>query len=346
MSRHEGNPSIRPHRRPSRREFLGTLAGAIAFAPQVLAMQKPGPAGVPVRPLGRADATVSIVGYGGWDCPIAENETEAIARMHLAIDEGITFFDNAWEYHEGRAEEVMGKALAASSWRDRVFLMTKVCARDYTGVKKQVDESLRRLRTDRVDLLQFHAIQYADDPERIFDPETGGLKAALEARKAGKVRYLGFSGHRDPQTHARMIRMPHAWDTVQMPLNVLDAHYKSFESIVLPLCRQRGIAALGMKSLAGQDARLPRDLAIDWELCRRYAMSLPVATTICGMQSREELLGMVRIARDFKPLTEADVEALLDRSEAAALKAEIEEYKDPKSGYGCSYQDAVLKAKA
>ena len=209
MARREERPSTRPHRRPSRREFLGTLAGAVAFAPQVLAMQKPGPAGVPVRPLGRADATVSIVGYGGWDCPIAENETEAIARMHLAIDEGITFFDNAWEYHEGRAEEVMGKALAASSWRDRVFLMTKVCARDYAGVKQQIDESLKRLRTDRVDLLQFHAIQYADDPERIFDPEKGGLKAALEARTAGKVRFLGFSGHRDPQTHARMIRMPH-----------------------------------------------------------------------------------------------------------------------------------------
>jgi len=331
---------------PSRREFLGTLAGAIAAAPQVLAMQKPGPAGIPVRPLGRADATVSIVGYGGWDCPLAPSETEAVARMHLAIDEGITFFDNAWEYHEGRAEEVMGKALAASSWRDRVFLMTKVCARDYAGVTRQIDESLKRLRTDRVDLLQFHAIQYADDPERIFDPENGGLRAALEARQAGKVRFLGFSGHRDPQTHARMIRMPHEWDTVQMPLNILDAHYRSFQHIVLPLCREKGIAPLGMKSLAGQDARLPRDLKVDWELCRRYAMSLPVATTICGVQSREELLGMVRIARDFKPLTEGDVEALLDRSEEAALKAEIEEYKDPKSGYGCSYQDALRKARA
>jgi predicted aldo/keto reductase-like oxidoreductase len=224
--------------------------------------------------------------------------------------------------------------------------MTKVCARDYDGARKQIDESLRRLRTDRVDLLQFHAIQYADDLERVFDPEKGGLRAALEAREAGKVRFLGFSGHRDPQTHARMIDMPHAWDTVQMPLNILDAHYRSFQSVVLPLCRQKGIAALGMKSLAGQDARLPRDLKVGWELCRRYAMSLPVATTICGMQSREELLGMVRIAREFEPLTEAGVEALLDRSEAAALRAEIEEYKDPRSGYGCSYQDAVLKAEA
>jgi predicted aldo/keto reductase-like oxidoreductase len=339
----DGPPSAPPL--PTRREFLGSLAGALAAAPQVLAMQKPGPGGIPVRPLGRSGVPVSIVGYGGWDCPIADSEAEAIARMHLAIDEGITFFDNGWEYHEGRAEEVMGRALAASSWRDRVFLMTKVCARDYEGAKRQIDQSLKRLQTDRVDLLQFHAVQYDDDVERIFDPEKGGLRAALEAKKAGKLRFLGFSGHRDPQTHARMINMPHAWDAVQMPLNLLDAHYKSFEQIVLPLCRQKGVAALGMKSLAGQDARLPRELKIDWELCRRYAMSLPVATTICGMQSREELLGMVRVAREFKPLTEADVETLLDRSEAAALKAEIEEYKSPRSGYGCSYRDAEAKAK-
>ena len=331
--------------RATRREFLGTLAGTLALAPQVRAMQKPGSGGIPVRPLGRTGVSVSIVGYGGWDAPIAPSEDEAIARMHLAIDEGVTFFDNGWEYHDGRAEEVMGKALRASSWRDRVFLMTKVCARDYEGARRQIDESLARLRTDRVDLLQFHAIQYEDDIERILDPERGGLRAALEAKKAGKLRFLGFSGHRDPQTHARMINGPHPWDTAQMPLNVLDAQYKSFENVVLPLCRQKGIGALGMKSLAGQDGRIVRELKIDWELCRRYAMSLPVATTICGMQSREELLGMVRIARGFEPLTEAEVEALLDRAEDAAEKAEIEEYKKPTSGYGCSYRDAEARAK-
>jgi uncharacterized protein len=331
--------------RSSRREFMGALAGVVALGREALALQQPGPGGIPTRPLGRADARVSIVGYGGWDCPIADSEAEAIARMHLAIDEGITFFDNGWEYHEGRAEEVMGKALAQSSWRDRVFLMTKVCARDYEGVRLQIEQSLKRLRTDRVDLLQFHAIQYPDDISGVFDPERGGLKAALEARKAGKLRFLGFSGHRDPQTHLKMIGMPHAWDTVQMPLNILDAQYKSFEKTVLPVCREKGIAPLGMKSLAGQDARIPRDLKLDWELCRRYAMSLPVATTICGMQNRDELMGMVRIARDFRPLTSADVERLLAAAKPAALSAEIEEYKDPRSGYGCSYQDALLKAR-
>jgi uncharacterized protein len=332
-------PGDRERRGPSRREFLGALAGVVALGREALAMQQPGPQGIPTRPLGRAAVRVSIVGYGGWDCPLADSESEAIARMHLAIDEGITFFDNGWEYHDGRAEEVMGKALEASSWRARVFLMTKVCARDYEGVKRQIDQSLKRLRTDHVDLLQFHAIQYADDIGTVFDPERGGLKAALEARQAGKLRFLGFSGHRDPQTHLKMIGMPHPWDTVQMPLNILDAQYRSFEKAVLPACREKGIAALGMKSLAGQDARLPRDLKLDWELCRRYAMSLPVATTICGMQSRDEVMGMVRIARGFEPLTAGDVGQLLAAARPAALKAEIEEYKDPRSGYGCSYQD-------
>jgi len=329
--------------RRSRREFLGALAGVAALGRETLAMQSPGPAGIPVRPLGRTGVSVSIVGYGGWDCPIAPSETEAVARLHLALDEGISFWDNAWEYHGGRAEEVMGKALDSPSRRQKVFLMTKVCARDYAGVKSQIEDSLRRLRTDHLDLLQFHAIQYPDDAERVFDPGKGGLRAVLEARQAGKLRFVGFSGHRDPQTHVRMIRMPHAWDTVQMPLNLLDAQYRSFESIVLPLCQDRGIGALGMKSLAGQDARLPRQLGIDWQLCRRYAMSLPVATTVCGMQSREEVMGMVRIARGFKPLGEAEVDELLGRAEDAAEKGEIEAYKDEKQGFGCEYQTAVLK---
>jgi predicted aldo/keto reductase-like oxidoreductase len=138
----------------------------------------------------------------------------------------------------------------------------------------------------------------------------------------------------------------HPWDSVQMPLNLLDAQHRSFEKNVLPVCREKGIGVLGMKSLAGQDARLPRDLKLDWELCRRYAMSLPVSTTICGMQTREEMLGMARIARGFRPLTAADVERLLGASKAAALAGRIEEYKDPASGYGCSYHDQVLKARA
>lgn len=163
------NRSRRPL--PTRREFLGTLAGAMAFAPEVLAMQKPGPSGIPRRPLGRSGDSVSIVGFGGWDAGVHEREKDAIALIHEAIDGGITFFDNAWEYHDGRSEEIVGRALESGGRRDRVFVMTKVCARDYAGFQRQFEQSLRRLRTDHVDLLQFHRFQYADDARRIFDPE-------------------------------------------------------------------------------------------------------------------------------------------------------------------------------
>lgn len=325
----------------SRREFLGALAGAVAFGPEVLAMQKPGPAGLPHRPIGRKGETVSIVGFGGWDAGIHDRDEDAIALIHEAIDGGITFFDNAWEYNDGRSEEIVGKALASSGRRDRVFVMTKVCARDYGDVKRQFEQSLRRLRTDHVDLLQFHAIQYDDDPRRVFDPEKGGMKAVLEAREAGQLRYIGFSGHRDPKKHLEMIGMPHEWDTVQMPLNIMDVHYRSFEKNVLPVCREKGISVLGMKSLAGQNARIPRDLPVDWELCRRYALSLPVTTVICGMQNRDEVQGMLRIARDFTPLGPADVDRLLRISEGPAQDGHIEQYKNPASGYGCSYASTL-----
>ncbi|MCG6927173.1 MAG: aldo/keto reductase [Acidobacteria bacterium] len=328
----------------SRREFLGALAGVLALRGETLALQAPGPAGIPVRSLGRTGVSVSIVGYGGWHAAVGGDEAECIARLREAIDLGITFLDNAWEYHQGGSEEVVGKALAAPGWRDRVFLMTKVCARDYAGAQRHIDDSLRRLKTDRVDLLQLHAIQYADDIERITDPERGALRALLEARKAGKTRFLGFSGHRDPQTHLRMIAA-HPWDTVQMPLNLLDAQYRSFERNVLPVCREKGIGALGMKSLGGggTEGAVPRETGMDWELCRRYALSLPVSTVICAMKSREELHGMVRIARGFEPLDAAEVERLLGKTRTVAADGRVEAYKDPSKGYGCSYQDAVLK---
>jgi uncharacterized protein len=332
---------------PSRREFLGALAGVLALRGEVLGLQAPGPGGIPLRPLGRTGESVSIVGYGGWHAAVGGDEAECIARLHEAIDLGITFMDNAWEYHAGRAEEVMGKALAAPGWRDRVFLMTKVCARDHEGARRHIEDSLRRLRTDRVDLLQLHAVQYADDVERIADPERGALRAILEAREQGKARFLGFSGHRDPQTHLRMIAA-HPWDAVQMPLNLLDAQFRSFERSVLPACREKGIGVLGMKSLGGGggEGTIPRETGLGWELCRRYALSLPVSTVICAMKSREEVRGMARIARGFEPLTAAEVERLLGAAKTAAADGRVEAYKDPTKGYGCSYQDAVLAAEA
>ncbi|MCX7604045.1 MAG: aldo/keto reductase, partial [Bryobacteraceae bacterium] len=272
-----------------------------------------------------------------------KSDEESIRLMHEAIDLGITFFDNAWEYHNGRAEEVMGRALRASSLREKVFLMTKICARDYEGAKRHIDDSLRRLQTDRIDLLQFHAIQYEGDAKRIAE---GGLKAALEAKKAGKIRFLGFTGHRNPKAHLEMLGLPHEWDTVQMPLNVLDASYQSFEKEVLPECRRRGIAVLGMKSLGGgMEAPVIR-AGVSAELARRYAMSLPVATTICGIMNRDQLHFMVRIARNFRPLSAEEAAVLVRKAQPAAAQGRLEAYKDPKQGYGCSYHERAMKSNA
>ena len=326
--------------------MLPALAAVVALGPETLALQKPGSAGLPVRPLGKSGTSLSIVGLGGWDSVANKSGDESIALMHEALESGITFWDNCWEYHEGRAEAVMGRALQPASRRDQVFLMTKVCARDGQGFRKLFGDSLRRLQTDHVDLLLFHAIQYPGDRERIFDPERGGLAAALEARRRGQIRFLGFSGHMYPASHLEMLAAPQEWDAVLMPLNILDAQYRSFEKTVLPECRRRDIGVLGMKSLAAQNGRLPRDLGVSPELCRRYALSLPVTSLLCGLQIREELKGMVRVARDFQPLTAAEVGDLLKIAEGPARNGEVEQYKNPQSGYGCSYHSGVLKAAA
>ncbi len=329
--------------RPTRRSLLAALAGVAGLADEVLAMQQPSPSSIPTRPLGRTGARVPIIGYGGWHAVAGKSDEESIRLMHEAIDLGITFFDNAWEYHGGRAEEVMGRALGESSRREKVFLMTKICARDYEGAKKHIDDSLRRLRTDRIDLLQFHAIQYAGDAKRIFE---GGLKAALEAKQAGKLRFIGFTGHRSPKAHLEMLGLDYEWDSVQMPLNVLDAHHQSFEKEVLPVRRQRGIAVLGMKSLGGgMEAPVVR-AGVSVELARRYAMSLPVATTICGILNRDQLHFMARIARNFRPLHADEIAVLLRKSQPAAAQGRLEAYKDPKQGYGCSYHERVLQSNA
>jgi aryl-alcohol dehydrogenase-like predicted oxidoreductase len=316
------------------------------MTPVITRLQQAGRAGIPTRPLGTTGERVSIIGYGGWDVGVHLSVEEAIRHVHEAVDGGITFFDNAWEYNGGRSEDWMGQALAQEGYREKVFLMTKVCARDYEWVRRQIDDSLARLRTDRVDLLQFHAIQYPGDPERIFDPEKGGMRAVLEAREAGKLRYVGFSGHMFPEMHLCMLGMPFHWDTVQMPLNLLDAHFSSFQKQVLPVALEKGVGVLGMKSLAGGDALLPRELNISVELCRRYALSLPVSTVICGMQTPEELRADLGIARDFEPLTEEEINRLLDVAREPAADGHLEGYKDRRGWFGCSYHAGVLRSEA
>jgi predicted aldo/keto reductase-like oxidoreductase len=197
-----------------------------------------------------------------------------------------------------------------------------------------------RLQTDHLDLLQFHSIQYDGDPERIMNSNEGAIRAVLEAKKDGKLKYVGFSGHMYPEVHLKMIDM-YDWDTVQLPLNVLDNHYNSFQKKVLPVLIERNIARLGMKSLAGR--HLPNETDIPVKLCRKYAMSLPVSTTICGVQTRAQLRLDLEIARDFKPLVKDEINELLATSETPARDGSIEKYKNPAIGYGCSFHSRVLE---
>jgi predicted aldo/keto reductase-like oxidoreductase len=320
----------------SRREFLKTAAAALAAAQvgsTVLADQKENPAGLPTRPLGKTGERVSIIGLGGWNIGTAE-EKDAIAIMHEAIDNGITFFDNSWDYHNGRSEEVMGKALASGNYRNKVFLMTKVCARDEQRAREHLADSLRRLQTDHLDLWQFHGIQWKDDPDLIF-AEHGALKAALDAKKAGKVRHIGFTGHKSPAFHLAMLEKPFAWDSVQMPLNILDTHYASFQKQVLPVLNKREIAAIGMKALGGVGGRIPRELNLPAELCRGSTLSLPISVLVCGIDSRKDLLQDLAIARNFKPLTAADIADVESKTKQPAADGHIEAYKV--GNYGCDW---------
>jgi predicted aldo/keto reductase-like oxidoreductase len=325
----------------SRRKFIKTLMAGVAMGPVVLNFQRKNPGVIPTRPLGKTGEYVSILGYGGWDTGVPE-EKESIGMIHEAIEAGVSFFDNAWEYNDGRSEEVVGKALAQNGYRKKAFVMTKVCARDYNDAQNHINDSLRRLRTDYVDLMQFHSIQYEGDPERILDPQNGAIRAVLEAKRAGKIRFIGFSGHMYPEMHLKMIDM-YEWDTVQLPLNIMDAHYNSFQKKVLPVLNEKKIGALGMKSLAGQNARIARDLNVPVPLCRKYALSLPVSTVICGMQTRGELRSDLEIARNFEPLDEDQINELLDTSLEPSRDGHIEQYKNPHSGFGCSFHERVLQ---
>jgi aryl-alcohol dehydrogenase-like predicted oxidoreductase len=308
-----------------RREFLKSASAVLAasgFGAQALAMQTDSDSGIPTRPLGRNGERVPIVGLGGYHIGLPDQQ-EAIRIMHEAIDQGMTFFDNAWDYHNGGSEEVMGKALSAPGRRDKVFLMTKVCDRDYAGAMRHLEDSLRRLKTDRIDLWQFHEINWAIDPEWIFDK--GGLRAALEAREQGKVRYIGFTGHRDPAHHAKMIARDFAWDTVQMPINLFDAHYRSFQKEILPLCRAKEISAIGMKALCS--GTLPKQLGMAASICRRFALSLPITTLVCGIQSRADLQQDLEMARSFQPVGADEMAKLLASAQTLGSDGKLEPWK-------------------
>ena len=280
---------------------------------------------IPLRPLGATGVMVSALGLGGYHIGKMASQKEAIRLVPAAIDAGVTFMDNAWEYHDGRSETVMGKAIAGR--RERVFLMTKVCThgRGKREAMKQLEQSLTRLKTDVLDLWQVHECVYDNDPERHF-ADGGVIEALEEAKRQGKVRFIGFTGHKHPSIHLRMLNQGFTFDTCQMPLNCFDASFRSFEQDVLPLLLRRGIAALGMKSLSG-DGRQVKKKVVTAEEALRYAMSLPVATTISGMDSIRVLRQNLRVAAGFKPMSRRQMEALRRRVREESLDGRYELYK-------------------
>jgi uncharacterized protein len=280
---------------------------------------------IPVRPLGTTGVSVSALGLGGYHLGKIGNERDAVRLIHEAIDAGITFLDNAWEYHDGRSETIMGKAIADR--RDRVFLMTKVCThgRGKREALRQLEQSLRRLKTDHLDLWQIHECVYFNDPQHHF--AANGVVDALDAaRRDGKVRFVGFTGHKDPAIHLEMLSHDFPFDTCQLPLNCFDGNFRSFELEVLPELLRRGVAPLGMKSLSG-DARQVKERVITAEEGLAYAMSLPVATTISGIDSPRVLRQNLRVAQGFTPMSPRKMAALRRRVQEPAADGRFELYK-------------------
>ena len=283
---------------------------------------------MPTRRLGRTGVEVSLVGLGGWHLGFKYIDDELSIRIiRTAIDNGINFMDNCWDYNEGASEIRMGKALR-DGYRDRAFLMTKIDGRSKEEATKQLDESLKRLQVDHIELVQHHEILRFEDPHRIFD-EKGANAALLEARDAGKISYIGFTGHKDPRIHLYMLEVASEYgftfDTVQMPLNVMDAHYRSFEKMVLPELVKQDIGVLGMKPLA--NGLILESNTVSATECLQYAMNLPTSTVITGCESMENLEQALNAARTFQPMSEQQVRDLLSKTKQAASRGEYELFK-------------------
>jgi uncharacterized protein len=315
------------HHQSTRREFLEG-AGATIGGASVLLGQGAAVGEVPRRPFGRTGVQVSILGVGGYHLGAAEDRNDARKIVDTALDAGINFFDNAWEYHDGRSEEWLGEALKQK--RDRAFLMTKVCThgRSKATAMRMLEQSLKRLQTDHLDLWQIHEVIYDNDPDLIFQPD-GAAEALVQAKKEGKVRFVGFTGHKDPSIHLKMLAHEFAFDAVQMPLNCFDATFRSFEKEVLPELNRRGIAVLGMKSMGGS-GEMVRHGSVTAAEALSYAMSLPVAVTISGMESLGVLKQNLEIACGFQPMSPAAMQHLRDRCRVDAADGRWELFKTTK----------------
>ena len=312
-----------------RREFLKmtAVAAGVAAVQGTGQLSRAAQGELIYRTLGKTGEKVSPIGIGGSHIGGPKDEAEAIRIMRAAIDRGITFMDNCWDYREGVCETRMGKALR-DGYREKVFLMTKIDGRTSASTTRQIDESLQRLQTDHVDLMQIHEVIRLEDPDRCFAPK-GAIEALVAAQKAGKIRYIGFTGHKDPVVHLRMLEVAakhnFRFDAVQMPLSVMDAHFRSFEKEVLPVLVREQIGVLGMKSM-GSGAIL-RSKTVSAIECLHYALNLPTSVVITGIDSMERLDQAIEAAKTFRPLTQEQVKALLTKTAQAAATGQYEPFK-------------------
>jgi aryl-alcohol dehydrogenase-like predicted oxidoreductase len=286
------------------------------------------------RELGKTGVQVSVIGLGGSHLGQPQvNEEDAIRLIHEGLDRGINFLDNAWDYNEGRSEQRVGKALSQGGYREKAFVMTKIDGRTKEVANNQIDDSLRRLKVDHIDLLQHHEVIRFDDPDRIFN-DGGAMEAVTAARSAGKVRFIGFTGHKDPQVHLYMLEVARRhdfhFDTVQMPINIMDAHFRSFSRLVVPEAMKQGIAILGMKCFGSgvlfKSAALQSGAITPTE-CFHYSLNLPVSVQITGINSKMLLDQAFAAVQSFRPIDDVGVAALIAKSEEAATNGKYELFK-------------------
>jgi uncharacterized protein len=312
----------------NRREFVkfGTTA-ALASKLPVSVFAESGSSEIPRRTLGKTGEKVSIVGLGGFHIGVQKDENESIRIIRTALDSGINFLDNCWDYNDGASEVRMGKALR-DGYRQKAFLMTKIDGRDKNTAAQQIDESLKRLQTDHVDLMQIHENIRMSDSDLVF-AENGAIHALVEARTAGKIRYIGFTGHKNPDVHLKMLKVADAhnfaFDTLQMPLNVMDAHYESFGKKVLPVAVEKKLGILGMKPIGGK--LIMDSKTVSATDCLHYAMNLPTSVVITGCDSLPILQQALEAARSFKPMDQKEVAALLAKTAPLAMAGKFELYK-------------------
>ncbi len=317
----------------NRRRFLEKMTRSVAGAGMAIsgaaltAFPAAAKGEIPYRTLGRSGEKVSLLGLGGYHIGVQNDEQESIRIIRTAIDNGVNFMDNCWDYNDGTSEIRMGKALR-DGYRQKVFLMTKIDGQVKDVAAQQIDQSLQRLQTDTIDLLQFHEVIRPGDPARILGPG-GSLEAALAAKKAGKIRYIGFTGHKDPEIHLKMLKMAFqhdfTFDAVQMPLNVMDMHFKSFAHLVVPVLVKHGIGVLGMKSMG--DGNVLKSGVVTPIECLHYAMNLPTSVVINGCDSIERLEQGLQAARTFRPLSKGELDELYARTAKAGSDGQFEPFK-------------------